>query len=126
MGQRAMNGINLMSALAAGIVFGSFLCHIIPGADDAFAAYWSSTELSTPLLQKLADFPWGPMLTGVGFIVLVFVDRVQCLQGMVGQRRRDGGGLPRTASEARLECTSLEYRKQTRLTFNAAQMEHPV
>lgn len=78
---RSVDLINLLSALSAGIVFGSFLTHMIPDTTEAFSTYG---ERVWPADSPLASYPWSTLIIGCVFILLFSTDRLLVAGGAEG------------------------------------------
>ena len=69
----------LLSALSAGIVFGSFMMHMLPDTAEAFAEYAELTGNHTA-----SEFPWSYCVVGCVFFILYAVDRALVAHGASG------------------------------------------
>lgn len=116
--------LQIMSALAGGIVFGSFLCHITPGAFEAFTDYWDSIADDSPVKEKLEGFPMGPALTGAGFILLVLVDRVIVSRGLDGHGHGHAHAHGHGHGEGAAHASTAKHHDHVSAAFKQLQAKH--
>ena len=70
---RALDALNVLSALSAGIVFGSFMTHLLPEAEAAFSA-----------ALPLSTYPWAPLVVGATASLLLAADKLIVARGLRG------------------------------------------
>ncbi|RYG57106.1 hypothetical protein EON66_01215 [archaeon] len=85
---RAPRALQISCALAAGVVFGAYLCHLTPDANEAFTAYLVKVA---PGNDKLVGFPFAQVLSGAVFILLYAIDKLVVEKGMSGEEHAGHG-----------------------------------
>lgn len=86
--KRGLDLIWISCALAAGVVFGAYLCHLTPDANEAFTAYLVKVA---PGNDKLVGFPFAQVLSGAVFILLYAIDKLVVEKGMSGEEHAGHG-----------------------------------
>jgi zinc transporter ZupT len=79
----ALDIINLLTAMAAGFVFGGYSTHIIPDGIEAFGDYFEATY-SPDSDSKIPDYPWSLLISGLIWAMLVCLDRTLVAHGVHG------------------------------------------
>ena len=70
--------MQVLSALAAGIIFGSFMAHMVPETLEAFHAVLAEQYEPDSVM---ATFPWATAIMGAVFLLLYSVDRLLIAHG---------------------------------------------
>lgn len=81
----------MFSALAAGVIFGSFLAHMVPETLEAFHHYLEGSGQYGPD-DRIVSYPWATVTIGLVFILLYTVDRILVSHGGA-HGHGHGGGL---------------------------------
>lgn len=98
-----------MSALAAGIVFGAFLAHMLPDSLSGFKEYLSEKYADDPE-NPMIDYPFTSVLVGAIVILLIAVDRTVISHGIHGEEDHHSHDH---ISQAFLEMRAAEKEGQT-------------
>lgn len=81
--RRALDLISLGSALSSGIVFGTLLCHMLPGSTESFSKYLSNI-FKDEADSKIVEFPFAGVICGIVFTFLVSIDALIVRKGLDG------------------------------------------
>jgi zinc transporter 1/2/3 len=81
--RRALDLISLGSSLSSGIVFGTLLCHMLPGSTESFSKYLSSI-FKDEADSKIVEFPFAGVICGIVFTFLVSIDALIVRKGLDG------------------------------------------
>lgn len=80
--QKAIDIINVLSALSGGVVFGALMSIMIPESSALFSEYLSE-KYEDDLDNPYADYPYSQLLLGATFIILIFLDHIAMHFGTV-------------------------------------------
>lgn len=84
--------VNILSAAAAGVILGALLSHTIPEGAETFKEYLAAEYEAD---SKIIDYPFGTLIVGAVFTLLVAVDYLvirKGIRGGDGHGHSHGGG----------------------------------
>ena len=85
---KLLDSLNFCCAVAAGVVFGAFLGHVLPDAIAAFTTYMAVAFPPDPVTgeqPRFATFDWASLCCGLSFVLLVTIDRGIVARGISGE-----------------------------------------